>query len=116
MARITTHSFYDALPRSATMHKPRFLDGLAITAKFKIGADATAAAGPVGREAAAAMDLKMHAEILTYSRSRGIFAGIRLEGAVVKPDRKADEALYAKNVNREAIPNGKVLCRNPQKV
>ena len=76
--------------------------------KFKIGADATAAAGPVGRNAAAATDVEMHAEILTYSRSRGIFAGVSLEGAVVTPDRKADEALYGSDVDREAILSGKV--------
>jgi lipid-binding SYLF domain-containing protein len=76
--------------------------------KFKIGTDATAAAGPVGRNAAAATDLEMHAEILTYSRSRGVFAGVSLEGAVVTPDRKADEALYGSNADREAVVNGKV--------
>lgn len=76
--------------------------------KFKIGADATAAAGPVGRDAAAATDLEMHAEILTYSRSRGIFAGVSLDGAVVEPDRSADQALYGNNVDREAILDGKV--------
>jgi lipid-binding SYLF domain-containing protein len=76
--------------------------------KFKIGPDATAAAGPVGRNAAAATDLEMHAEILTYSRSRGVFAGVSLEGAVVTPDRKADEALYGRRVDREAVVSGKV--------
>jgi lipid-binding SYLF domain-containing protein len=76
--------------------------------KFKIGADATAAAGPVGRNAAAATDLEMHAEILTYSRSRGIFAGVSLEGTVVTPDRKDDEALYGTDVSRDAILTGKV--------
>jgi lipid-binding SYLF domain-containing protein len=76
--------------------------------KFKIGADATAAAGPVGRSVAAATDLEMHAEIVTYSRSRGVFAGVSLEGAVVTPDRKADEALYGSGVDRETVINGKV--------
>jgi SH3 domain-containing YSC84-like protein 1 len=76
--------------------------------KFKIGADATAAAGPVGRHVAAATDLEMHAEILTYSRSRGVFAGVSLEGAVVTPDRKADEDLYGSGVGREVILSGKV--------
>jgi SH3 domain-containing YSC84-like protein 1 len=75
--------------------------------KFKIGADA-AATGPVGRHVGAATDVEMHAEILTYSRSRGVFAGVSLEGAVVRPDRKADEALYGRNVDREAILNAKV--------
>jgi lipid-binding SYLF domain-containing protein len=81
--------------------------------KFKVGADATAAAGPVGRNAAAATDLEMHAEILTYSRSRGVFAGVSLEGAVVAPDRKADEALYGSGVDREAILSGKVQVPEP---
>jgi lipid-binding SYLF domain-containing protein len=76
--------------------------------KFKIGADATAAAGPVGRHVAAATDLEMHAEILTYSRSRGVFAGVSLEGAVVTPDRKDDEDLYGIGVGREVILSGKV--------
>jgi lipid-binding SYLF domain-containing protein len=76
--------------------------------KFKIGADATAAAGPVGRDASAATDVEMHAEILTYSRSRGVFAGVSLDGAVVEPDRSGDRALYGNHANREAILNGKV--------
>jgi SH3 domain-containing YSC84-like protein 1 len=76
--------------------------------KFKIGADATAAAGPVGRNTSAATDIEMRAEILTYSRSRGVFAGVSLNGTVVAPDRGADEALYGKNVDREAILRGRV--------
>jgi SH3 domain-containing YSC84-like protein 1 len=76
--------------------------------KFKIGADATAAAGPVGRNTSAATDIEMRAEILTYSRSRGVFAGISLNGTVVAPDRSANEALYGKNVDREAILRGRV--------
>jgi lipid-binding SYLF domain-containing protein len=76
--------------------------------KFKIGADVTAAVGPVGRHAAAATDLEMHAEILTYSRSRGIFAGVSLDGTAVEPDRSADRALYGRNVSRKAILSGKV--------
>jgi SH3 domain-containing YSC84-like protein 1 len=76
--------------------------------RFKIGADVTAAVGPVGRHAAAATDLEMHAEILTYSRSRGIFAGVSLDGTVVEPDRRGDQALYGTNVSRKAILNGKV--------
>jgi hypothetical protein len=75
--------------------------------KFKIGADA-AVTDPVGRHVGAATDVEMHVEILTYSRSRGVFAGVSLEGAVVNPDRKADEAPYGRNVDREAILNAKV--------
>ena len=52
-------------------------------------------------------DLEMHAEILTYSRSRCVFAGVSLEGAVVAPDRKADKALYGSGVSRETVVNGR---------
>ncbi|MEJ2007998.1 MAG: lipid-binding SYLF domain-containing protein [Acidobacteriota bacterium] len=76
--------------------------------KFTLGADASAAAGPVGRNAAAATDAEMHAEILTYSRSRGVFAGISLNGAVVKPDRSGDHALYGANVGHTEILDGRV--------
>jgi lipid-binding SYLF domain-containing protein len=76
--------------------------------KFKLGADASVAAGPVGRSAAAATDLKLNAEILTYSRSKGIFAGVSLDGAVVQADRSGDEASYGANVDRHAILDGQV--------
>ena len=62
--------------------------------QFKIGADASVAAGPVGRSAAAATDLLLTAEILSYSRSRGLFAGVRLEGSTVRADRDANERYY----------------------
>jgi lipid-binding SYLF domain-containing protein len=76
--------------------------------RFQIGGDVTAAAGPVGRKAAAGTDIEMHAEILTYSRSRGIFAGISLNGAVVQPDESGNQALYGLTVNKESILDGKV--------
>jgi lipid-binding SYLF domain-containing protein len=76
--------------------------------KFKIGADATAAAGPVGRHAAAATDAKMNAEILTYSRSKGLFAGVSLDGAVVQADQSGNRAMYGANVKRREILNGTV--------
>jgi SH3 domain-containing YSC84-like protein 1 len=76
--------------------------------KFKIGADATAAAGPVGRHAAAGTDIKLNAEILTYSRSKGAFAGISLDGAVVQADRSGDQAMYGANVSRQEILTGRV--------
>ena len=76
--------------------------------KFKIGADATAAAGPVGRHAAADTDAKLNAEILTYSRSKGLFAGISLDGAVVQPDHSGNHAMYGENVTRKEILNGSV--------
>jgi SH3 domain-containing YSC84-like protein 1 len=85
-------------------------DGLTrlLSDKFKIGADATAAAGPVGRHAAAGTDLELHAEILTYSRSRGAFAGISLAGAVFEPDHDGDVALYGAGVNSQQILTGEV--------
>jgi len=76
--------------------------------KFKIGGDISAAAGPVGRSASAGTDITLHAEILTYSRSRGVFAGISLSGAVVKPDDDGIKALYGPTANREDILDGKV--------
>ncbi len=72
--------------------------------KFTLGGDATVAAGPVGREAAAQTDAALHAEMLSYSRSRGIFAGIALEGATLRPDKEADKELYGRDVtNREIL-------------
>lgn len=62
--------------------------------QFKIGADAGVAAGPVGREASAATDIQMRAQILSYSRARGLFAGITLNGATIRQDRDANERFY----------------------
>ncbi len=76
--------------------------------KFKLGADASVAAGPIGRDAAAATDARMNAEILTYSRSKGIFAGVSLDGAVVRADRSGDRAMYGHDVDRHDILDGKV--------
>ena|SRR5205807_1893815 len=75
--------------------------------KFKIGADATVAAGPLGRDAAAGTDLKLNAEILTYSRSKGVFAGASLDGTVVQADHSGNQAMYGANVTRQEIPEGK---------
>ncbi|MGD0227967.1 MAG: lipid-binding SYLF domain-containing protein [Terriglobia bacterium] len=61
--------------------------------KFKLGADASVAAGPVGRRAAAGTDLKLSAEILSYSRAKGVFAGASLDGTVVQADKSGDEAM-----------------------
>lgn len=71
--------------------------------KVKLGADATAAAGPVGRAAEADTDATMRAEILTYSRARGAFAGVSLEGATLHPDNEGNEALYGHGVTAEQI-------------
>jgi SH3 domain-containing YSC84-like protein 1 len=76
--------------------------------KFKIGANASAAAGPVGRDAAVDTDLKMKAEMLTYARARGLFAGIDLNGSVVTQDKDETYLLYGKFVPFEAILTGKV--------
>jgi lipid-binding SYLF domain-containing protein len=69
--------------------------------KVKLGADASAAAGPKGRDAEAATDVTLRAEVLTYSRARGLFAGISLEGSTVRPDNSGNESVYGKKV--EAI-------------
>jgi SH3 domain-containing YSC84-like protein 1 len=72
--------------------------------KFQLGADATIAAGPVGRTTTAETDAELHAEMLSWSRARGVFAGIALNGAVVKPDQSANEQLYGhKMSNREIL-------------
>jgi lipid-binding SYLF domain-containing protein len=76
--------------------------------KFKLGADASVAAGPVGRSATAGTDLKLNAEILSYSRSKGIFAGVSLDGAVVQADKSGDQALYGTDVDRHGILDGSV--------
>jgi lipid-binding SYLF domain-containing protein len=76
--------------------------------KFKLGADASVAAGPVGRSATASTDLKLNAEILSYSRSKGVFAGVSLDGAVVQADKSGDQALYGANVDRHEILDGQV--------
>lgn len=62
--------------------------------QFKVGADAAAAAGPVGRDASASTDLQMRAQILSYSRSRGLFAGVTLNGSTIRQDRDANERFY----------------------
>src|SRR6202522_3981095 len=79
-----------------------------ISSHFKLGADASAAAGPVGRDAAADTDWKMRAEVLTYSRARGIFAGIDLNGSVVTQDKDETRILYGKFVPFNEILEGNV--------
>ncbi|HZR64578.1 MAG TPA: lipid-binding SYLF domain-containing protein [Terriglobales bacterium] len=71
--------------------------------KIKLGADAAAAAGPKGRNTAAATDVAMRAEILSYSRSRGLFAGVSLEGSTLRPDNGANEKLYGKKLTAQEI-------------
>jgi len=76
--------------------------------KFKLGADASVAAGPVGRSAAAGTDLKLTAEILSYSRTKGVFAGVALDGAVVQADKSGDRSMYGHDVDRHEILSGKI--------
>jgi lipid-binding SYLF domain-containing protein len=76
--------------------------------KFTIGAEATAAAGPVGRDASAQTDAVMRAEMLSYSRSRGLFAGISLQGATMRPDVDANEEMYGTKLENKAILTGDV--------
>ena len=78
--------------------------------KFTLGADAAVAAGPVGRMAQAQTDALMHAKILAYSRSRGVFAGLVLEGATLRPDDDDNRRLYGRSVEHEAILKGQVAA------
>jgi SH3 domain-containing YSC84-like protein 1 len=81
-------------PRSATS---------ILSSKVKLGGDATAAAGPVGRTASAETDVTLRAEILSYSRARGLFAGISLQGSTLRPDNGANKNLYGKEVSAKSI-------------
>jgi len=74
-----------------------------LKSKVKLGADAAAAAGPKGRDAAAASDVTMRAEMLTYSRSRGLFAGISLEGSTLRQDNGGNERLYGRKIDAESV-------------
>src|SRR5512137_930013 len=74
-----------------------------LKSKVKLGADAAAAAGPKGRDAAAASDVTMRAEMLTYSRSRGLFAGVSLEGSTLRQDNGANKSLYGKEIPAKDI-------------
>lgn len=79
--------------------------------KVKLGADASAAAGPKGRTAGASTDIAMQAEILTYSRSRGLFAGVSLEGSTLRSDGDANEAVYGRKLTaREIVRGGAVVA------
>jgi lipid-binding SYLF domain-containing protein len=74
-----------------------------LTSKVKLGADASAAAGPVGRNASAETDAAMRAEILSYSRARGLFAGVSLSGSTLRADNDANKKLYGKEVTAQDI-------------
>lgn len=74
-----------------------------LSSKVKLGGDASVAAGPVGRTANASTDVTMRAEVLSYSRNRGLFAGLSLEGSTVRPDNDGNERIYGKKVEAESI-------------
>ncbi len=74
--------------------------------KFTIGGEATAAAGPLGRDASAQTDAQLNAEMLSYSRSRGLFAGVSLEGATLRPDEEANRELYGHDATNREILTG----------
>lgn len=82
----------------------RSIDGI-LQGKFKLGADAAVSAGPVGRNAEASTDIQLKGGILSYSRSRGLFAGVKLEGAVIAQHWDGDKELYGKSVSAESILN-----------
>jgi lipid-binding SYLF domain-containing protein len=84
-----------------------------LSSKVKLGADAAAAAGPVGRNAQADTDVTLRAEVLTYSRSRGLFAGVSLEGSTLRPDNDANEKLYGKKVAAKDIVLRKAVATPP---
>jgi len=85
-----------------------------LSSKVKLGADASAAAGPKGRSATADTDVTLRAEVLSYSRNRGLFAGISLAGSTVRPDNNANEKVYGKKVEAEDIIfKGKVSVPGP---
>src|SRR6202158_2513523 len=95
-----------------------------LRSKVKLGADASVAAGPKGRDASANTDAYLRAEILSYSRSRGLFAGVSLEGSTLRPDDDANEAIYHNKItareivmgNKVAVPpSGRLLVRVLQK-
>jgi lipid-binding SYLF domain-containing protein len=77
-----------------------------LSSKFTLGADASVAGGPVGRNSSAETDAQLHAEILTYSRSRGLFAGVSLQGATLRPDDDWNKELYGKAMSNQDIVLG----------
>lgn len=81
-----------------------------LASKFELGADASAAAGPVGRHASANTDWKMNVEILTYSRARGAFAGLTLDGASIRRDDDSTRAIYGPHVSSRSILKGQVAA------
>ena len=85
------------------------------SSKFTLGGDASIAGGPVGRESNAQTDASMYADILSWSRSRGVFAGVALDGATLRPDTDATKALYGSELNNKDIIDGKVKAPDAAK-
>jgi lipid-binding SYLF domain-containing protein len=81
-----------------------------LSSKFELGADASAAAGPVGRHASADTDWKLNTEILTYSRAKGAFAGLTLDGASIRRDDDSMHAMYGRYTSTRAVLSGKVAA------
>jgi lipid-binding SYLF domain-containing protein len=75
---------------------------------FQLGGEASAAAGPIGRDASAMTDAELHAEILTYSRQRGLFGGLDLSGAAITADKDANRAMYGRDISNKEIVTGDV--------
>ena len=84
-----------------------------LSSKVKLGADASAAAGPVGRSASAETDIVMKAEILSYSRARGVFAGVSLEGSTMRADDGANKAVYGKDLTATQIVRDRMVTTTP---
>jgi lipid-binding SYLF domain-containing protein len=91
---------------------PKSADNI-LTSKVKLGGDASAAAGPVGRNVSAETDVTMRAEILSYSRARGLFAGVSLSGSTLRPDNDGNKNLYGKDVTAKAIVFDKAVPAPP---
>lgn len=87
-----------------------------VNGKFTLGADAAVAAGPVGRNAQASTDAELRAEIYSYSRSRGLFAGVALDGAVLSIDHRSNQSTYGRNVTPRAVFEGRVNVSPDQAV
>lgn len=79
-----------------------------LSSKFNIGGDASVAAGPVGRTSSAETDAQLHAELLTYSRARGLFAGVSLQGATLRPDDDANKDMYGRQMSNKDVVLGNV--------
>ena len=84
--------------------------------QFKLGADAAVAAGPLGREVEASTDLQLRAQILSYSRARGLFAGVTVNGSTVRQDRDANERFYGERLETQQIVFGEAVVDHPEPV